>query len=328
MITPPPGTGRPAPFDTPHLTAALSMLGAGLMHLMILPEHFDHAPAHAWFFAVAGVLQIGWSAIAWRPTHKAVDLFGLVMAGCLILLWGVTRIYPAPFSSGPEKVDGAGLISKALEGAAFIALTIILVRQGERRWPAYGALLAVVATVGLYFGGRIAGPAFPSLWADVTASGAGVHSHVLGQRVRLDDTPTGPWLLRVLTSPVPPTPDDFLVEVRVKEAATGVVRRNVTVWVEARPQSGSGIPVRVQASLIGAKIPGEYAAQVPVRSPGVWLITVGVDGPEGQGQGGFAERVANPLGLGAWLSALLPFAGLALLVLGYAALARTFPSES
>ncbi|HSB88801.1 MAG TPA: hypothetical protein VLD63_02125 [Anaerolineales bacterium] len=321
-------TTRPAPFDTLRLTAALSMLGAGLMHLMILPEHFDHAPAHAWFFAVVGILQLGWSAIAWRPTRKAVDVFGLAMAGCLILLWVVTRIYPAPFSAGPEEVDGSGLISKALEAASFVTLAIVLVRQSERRWLAGGTLLAVVATAGLYFGGRIAGPAFPSLWADETASEAGVHSHVLGQRVRLDDAATGPWLLRVLTSPVPPTPDNFLVEVRVKDARTGRVRRDVTVWVEARPEQQDGVPIRVEGSLDGAKIPGEYAAPLSVEGAGVWLITVNVAGPDGNGQVGFAERVASPLGLGAWMSALLPFAGLALLVLGYAALARTFPSDS
>jgi len=326
----PSSLSRATPFDTLRLTAALSMLGAGLMHLMIVPEHVEHAPAHGWFFAVAGVVQIAWSAVGWRRTRRAVDVLGLVLAGSLILLWVVTRIYPAPFSSGPEEVDGAGLISKGLEAVTFVALAAVLAREGDRRSAAIGSLLAVLATIGLYAGGRLAGPAFPALWAQEseTAGEAGVHSHIIGQRVRLDDEPMGPWLVRVLTSPVPPSPQNFLVEVRVKDAETGRVRGDVGVTILAHLEGDSSEPVRVTAGPDAARIPGEFAAQVPVSGPGVWLITVQVDGPQGQGQGGFAERVASPLGLGAWLSALLPFAGLALLVLGYAALTRAFPTES
>ncbi len=323
-------TSRTASFDTLRLSAALSMLGAGLMHLMIVPEHVDHAPAHGWFFAAAGAVQIAWSALGWRRTRRAVDIFGMVLAGSLILLWAVTRIYRAPFSTQAEVVDGAGLISKGLEAASFVALTVVLAREGDRRGPWVGTFLAVIASIGLYVGGRWVEPAFPGLWAQEsgTVAEAGVHSHVIGQRVRLDDQPMGPWVVRVLTSPVPPSPDNFLVEVRVKDAATGRVRRDVGVTILARLEGDTSEPLQVTAGPEAARIPGEFAAQIPVPEAGIWLITIQVDGPEGPGQGGFAERVASPLGLGTWMSALLPFAGLALLVIGYAALTRAFPSDS
>lgn len=328
----PTGTSRPAPFDALRLTAALCMLGAGLMHLMIIPEQAEHAPAHAWFFAAAGVVQIAWAAVGWRRSRPAVDLAGMVLAGSLIVLWFVTRLYPAPFSTHPEVVDGAGVISKVLEAAVFVALAVAVAREGGRRWAAAGAILSVVAAAGFYAGGQLAGPWLPSLWAqDTDGSGvaeAGVHSHLVGQRIRLDDETMGPWRVRVLTSPFPPRPGDFLIEVRVKDAGTGQVRRDVEVWIEARPEGETGEPIRIQAGQAEAKIPGEYAAQVPVDQAGVWIVTVRVDGPEGQGHGGFAERVSSSLGLGAWMSALLPFAGLALLVLGYAALARAFPPDA
>jgi hypothetical protein len=312
------------------------------MHLMIVPEHAEHAPAHAWFFAVSGILQIAWGAVGWRRTHPALDLFGMVLAGSLILLWFVTRIYPAPFSTHPEEVDGAGVISKVLEAGVVVALAVAVVRESGRRWAAAGVFLGLVAAAGFYGGGRLAEPWLPSLWAQeedaLGGAETGVHSHLVGQRIRLDDQPMGPWVVRVLTSPYPPRPDDFLVEVRVKDAGTGEVRQDLEVWIEARQEGESVGSVRVPAEQNQdpassdcrgcAKIPGEYAAQVPVPAAGIWLITVSVDGPEGHGQGGFAERVSSSLGLGAWMSALLPFAGLALLVLGYAALVRAFPERA
>jgi len=330
------------PWDAFRLTAALCMVGAGLMHLMIVPEHAEQAPAHAWFFAVTGVLQIAWGAVGWRRTRPVLDVVGMVLAGSLILLWFATRIYPAPFSTDPEAVDGAGVISKVLEAGVFAALVVAVVREDGRRWAVAGAALSLVAAAGFYAAGRMAGPWLPSLWSqDTDGSGvadAGVHSHLVGQRIRLDDQPMGPWVVRVLTSPYPPRPGDFLVEVRVKEAGTGEVRQDVEVWIEARRDGETEPSVRVPAgqnpfSLSTvcrgcAKIPGEYAAQVPVPAAGIWLITVSVDGPQGHGQGGFSERVSSSLGLGAWMSALLPFAGLALLVLGYAALTRAFPEKA
>ena len=65
-------TSHPAPFDGLRLTAALCMLGAGLMHLMIVPEHAERAPAHAWFFAVSGIVQLAWGAVGWRRTRPAL----------------------------------------------------------------------------------------------------------------------------------------------------------------------------------------------------------------------------------------------------------------
>jgi hypothetical protein len=311
--------------DLARLTAALCMAGAGLMHLLILPEHFEHAPAHGWFFAAAGVAQIGWAAVGWRPGRAWVDILGLVLAGSLIVLWGITRVFPAPFSATPEEIDGAGLIAKALEAGAFAAISVSLARGRQVRALMLASAIAVAAAGLFHAGGRLAGPYFPSLWVEEAEAGAadvGVHTHVSGQRVRLNDVSAGPWVVRVLTSPVPPRPGNFLVEVRVRDAATGRTRQDADVWIEARPEEGSANAIRVEGQPELAKIPGELAAQVPVDRPGIWLITVSVDGPEGQGQVGFAERVSNALGLGAWLSALLPFAGLALLVLGYAALSR------
>ncbi|HET7009252.1 MAG TPA: hypothetical protein VFI11_00630 [Anaerolineales bacterium] len=314
--------------DIARLTASLCMVGAGLMHFLILPEHVEHATGHAWFFAIAGALQVVWGAIGWRANRRVVDGLGMALAATLILLWGVTRVLPPPFSNLPEEIEGAGILSKSLEAGAFAALLVAVRRERGMRLAAWAVGGAVVAAFALYAGGRLAGPLFPSLWAEQAEAGSspsGVHTHVGGQRVRIDDKQAGPWIVRVLTSPVPPVPGNFLVEVRVRQEDGGPTRKDVEVWIEARPDEGPAEVVRVAAVPELAKIPGEVAAQVPVPHAGIWLITVTVDGPEGRGEIGFAERISGSLGLGAWMSALLPFGGLALLVIGYAVLSRAVP---
>jgi hypothetical protein len=49
----------------PMITIAL----AGLVHLLIVPAHYAHAPAHGIFFALAGIVQIAWS-VAFRAVLR------------------------------------------------------------------------------------------------------------------------------------------------------------------------------------------------------------------------------------------------------------------
>jgi hypothetical protein len=53
---------------TPPLVvgAALLMAVAGIIHLVITPIHYAHAPAHGLFFALCGVIQIALGLLIWR----------------------------------------------------------------------------------------------------------------------------------------------------------------------------------------------------------------------------------------------------------------------
>ena len=65
----------------------------------------------------------------------------------------------------------------------------------------------------------------------VSASGPGTG----GRRVRLDNYPAGPFLLRAVTSPTPPRQGDFNVEVRVLNAETLEVITGADVWIRIDP---------------------------------------------------------------------------------------------
>lgn len=135
-----------------------------------------------------------------------------------------------------------------------------------------------------------------------------------GRRVRLDDQPAGPYLLRVVTSPTPPQVDNLYVEIRVSSAETGEILEDVNVSVQARHQSRSQPSIDVVATHDIAPIPNEYAAHLPVDVTGIWSITVFVDGDPGYGEATFDERVNSPSILPTLITIGAPVGGLAILI--------------
>jgi hypothetical protein len=146
------------------------MFLAGALHLAVVAEHWAHAPAHGLFFLLAGVAQIGWSIAFWRTRSPGLARVGFVMALALIILWGVTRMLPAPFGHGPEAIDSAGLVTKLCEGVCAAALAALLtttftVQPGLRAWrPISGLILVSLLVAGLTYGAALAAePLIPAL---------------------------------------------------------------------------------------------------------------------------------------------------------------------
>ncbi|MGH2625892.1 MAG: hypothetical protein ACRDHY_04490 [Anaerolineales bacterium] len=132
-----------------------------------------------------------------------------------------------------------------------------------------------------------------------------------GRQIRLEDAPAGPYRVRALTSPIPPTVGELFVEVRVTDPAIGAVTEGVEVEILASPLEGEGTGLTVPARTDLAPTPREFAALLQVPEPGFWRVVVRVHGPQGSGQAEFVERVvANThwihiLSVGAPLAGLL-----------------------
>lgn len=142
------------------------------------------------------------------------------------------------------------------------------------------------------------------------ASGPGVG----GRRVRLDNEDAGPYTLRAVTSPTPPQVGNFNVEVRVEDHV-GVVIKNAEVTISAEPSDHESEALQVIATHEYAPLPSEYAAHLPVTTPGLWEITIHVESALGMGEVSFFQQVSRPSSMSAWLSVGAPFAGLLLLLL-------------
>ena len=103
---------------------------AGLIHLVIGPGHYAHAPAHGIFHTVAGTMEIIWALAFWRRSTQGLYLTGVSLVGGLIVLWAITRLLPAPFEVEPGAVDATGLLSKGAELVGIVAL-LALARRGR-----------------------------------------------------------------------------------------------------------------------------------------------------------------------------------------------------
>jgi hypothetical protein len=151
-------------------SAVLTII-AGIIHLVLVPGHVEHAPAHGLFFLLVGLAQIVWGIMVWRQPTLKLYYIGAVTAGWLIVLYGVTRWLPAPFSHGPEGIETIDIVCKLCEGAGMLSL-LILIFQGVvfhagrfRAWKTISLILLIsfLAAFATYGVARAAEPMLPWL---------------------------------------------------------------------------------------------------------------------------------------------------------------------
>ena len=153
--------------------SALATIAAGVIHLVIIPEHWEHAPAHGLFFLLVGILQIGWGIIVWRKPSTELYYVGVVMAGWLIVLYVLTRVFPAPFGHGPEGVHAIDVACKLCEGLGMFTLAILIFqglllnagRKAAWRAMVWIVLLSFITAGTTYSAAIAAEPIFPFLSA-------------------------------------------------------------------------------------------------------------------------------------------------------------------
>lgn len=143
-----------------------------------------------------------------------------------------------------------------------------------------------------------------------------------GRRVRLEDEPAGPYLVRVVTSPTPPRVEMLYLEIRVEEAASGALVQDATVLVRADYLDGAAPSVEGQATHAIAPNPVEYGVHLPVSEAGRWEISVQIEGGAGSGEIRFEERISRSTSLSTILVIGLPIGGLTALIAVFLGLQR------
>jgi hypothetical protein len=131
--------------------SALASILAGVIHLVIIPEHWSHAPAHGLFFLLVGLLQIGWGVVVWRKPSLRLYYIGGIMAGWLIVLYLLTRWLPAPFGHGPEAIRAIDVTCKVCEALGMLTLAVLifqsLVRNANSSFAWRAVMLIVLISV-------------------------------------------------------------------------------------------------------------------------------------------------------------------------------------
>lgn len=152
------------------LSAVMTVL-AGVIHLILVPAHMKHAPAHGLFFLLAGTAQIIWGLMIVRQPSLKLYYIGAIMAGWLIILYGITRLLPAPFSHGPEAIETIDLVCKFCEALGMFSLLVLifqgLVLNTDRfnAWRTVTVILLISFLIGFvtYGVARAAEPLLPRL---------------------------------------------------------------------------------------------------------------------------------------------------------------------
>jgi hypothetical protein len=145
-------TGRPG--GVLPAVAALSLI-AGLIHLWVVPEHFEEWWGYGTFFLVAAVAQVVYVPLLLRWPNRSVLLLGIGGNSAIVLLYLLTRVVGIPLF-GPEagEVEGVGVIDVCAtmsEVAIVVALSLLLLMGLAReRTTLIGLILSAILLLGAH----------------------------------------------------------------------------------------------------------------------------------------------------------------------------------
>ena len=136
------------------LYAAVFSLLAAVVHLWVMPEHFEEWWGYGMFFLVSAVVQGAYAAALMRHPSRPLLLLGIGGNLSIVALYLVTRTVGIPFF-GPhagevEGIGAADLSATAAEFALIAVLGAVLLRGLPRERVV--VLLFVLALAGLLVG--------------------------------------------------------------------------------------------------------------------------------------------------------------------------------
>jgi len=115
--------------------AAIGSVGAAVVHLTVMPEHFDESALYGTFFLCAAIAQFaGAGLLVMRPT-PALAWATVTGNAAIIALWLVTRLVAVPIGPGAgttERFGARDLIASGCELITLLACASWLARRRRR----------------------------------------------------------------------------------------------------------------------------------------------------------------------------------------------------
>ena len=136
-------------------TVATLSLVAALIHLWVMPEHFEEWWGYGLFFLIAAVAQVVYVPLLVSWPKRTVLLLGIVGDSAIVLLYLFTRVVGIPLL-GPEagEVEGVGIIdvcATSSEAAIVVALSVLLLwGLAGKRMSLIGLVLSAILLVGVH----------------------------------------------------------------------------------------------------------------------------------------------------------------------------------
>jgi len=128
---------------------------AGLIHLWVMPEHFQEWWGYGTFFLVAALAQALFVPLVLRRPSRSVLVLGIVGNSAIVLLYLLTRGVGIPLF-GPEagEIEEVGIIdvcATSSEAAIVVALgALLLWRLARERTALIGVVLSAILLVGAH----------------------------------------------------------------------------------------------------------------------------------------------------------------------------------
>lgn len=161
---PQPPTCDPTPTELPlryhHIAlpvVAASATAAGLVHLVVTPQHFAESWLYGTFFLLAASLQILWAVVVTFWPSRAVLKAGGMGCGATMVLWVISRTVGIPDILGGGTIEPIGaldILATSLEAVAAIAAVValrgpILIGGSPRSWPKTAKAIGVTMVCGI-----------------------------------------------------------------------------------------------------------------------------------------------------------------------------------
>jgi hypothetical protein len=137
-----------------YTVASLSLI-AGLIHLWVMPEHFQEWWGYGTFFLAAALAQVAYVPLLVRLPNRTVLVLGIVGNSAIVLLYLLTRGVGIPLF-GPEagEIEEVGIIdvcATSSEAAIVVALgALLLWRLARERTALIGVVLSAILLVGAH----------------------------------------------------------------------------------------------------------------------------------------------------------------------------------
>jgi len=145
-------TRRPSRVGDLRLLLAVALLGSGVVHAAVVPEHLAEWRAAGVFFILLAGTQVVLGCVLMARSGRAVLVAATVVSGGTLLLWAWSRTVGLPFGPEPGVAEGVGLADVAsgvLELAALVAAVALIRGRGAAATPAGPAHVSRMAVVAL-----------------------------------------------------------------------------------------------------------------------------------------------------------------------------------
>lgn len=136
--------------------AALLVLAAGLIHALVIADHFEEYWLFGVLFAVVAALQALWAAWVYTtPLSRPLLIAGAIGNGALIAVWTLSRTVGVPLGPEPWEPEAVGAVDvlATLDGLLAVILIGAALACMRNRRPAIPAILLrlVTAFTGVLF---------------------------------------------------------------------------------------------------------------------------------------------------------------------------------